>query len=76
MKRQLANSGKHGVSMVSGSPTPVVGEKNTYHVAGWYEDTPYADRDPEKVTWELFKKRSNGKFTSTNIKKIGDGTFT
>lgn len=76
VKRQLANKGKHGVSMVSGNTTPIVGEKNTYHVARWYEDTPYADRDPEKVTWELFKKRSNGKFTSTNIKKIGDGTFT
>ncbi|SDI54359.1 hypothetical protein SAMN05421846_10984 [Chryseobacterium taeanense] len=62
--------------MVLGNPTPVVGEKNTYHVAGWYKDTLYADRNPEKVTWELFKKRSNGKFTSTNIKKIGDGTFT
>jgi len=76
VKRQLANKGKHGVSMVLGNPIPVVGEKNTYHVAGWYEDTPYADRNPEKVTRELFKKRSNGKFTSTNIKKIGDGTFT
>jgi len=75
-KKQLANKGKHGVSMVSGNSTPIVGEKNTYHIAGWYEDTPQAERNPAMVTWELFKKRSNGKFTSTNIKKNGDGTFT
>jgi len=76
VKKQLADKGKHGVSMISGNSTPIVGEKNTYHIAGWYEDTPQGDRNPAMITWELFKKRSNGKFTSTNIKKTGDGTFT
>lgn len=62
--------------MISGNSTPIVGEKNTYHIAGCYADTPQVERNPAMVTWELFKKRSNGKFTSTNIKKTGDGTFT
>ena len=74
--KKLAAKGKHGISMISGNSTPIVGEKNTYHIAGWYEDTPQVDRNPALVTWELFKKRSNGKFTPTNIKKTGDGTFT
>jgi len=58
--------------MVSRNISPIVGEKNTYHIAGWYEDTPLVERNPAVVTCELFNKRSNGKFTSTNIKKIGE----
>ncbi|WP_294322640.1 glycosyl hydrolase 108 family protein, partial [uncultured Chryseobacterium sp.] len=38
--------------------------------------TPAGERNPADVTWELFKKRSNGSFTTTNIKKKGDGSFT
>ena len=67
---------KKGVSLVSGNISPMIGEKYTYHIADWYPDTPTAERNPAKVTWELFRKRSNGQFTSTHIKKLGDGSFT
>jgi predicted chitinase len=67
---------KKGVSLVSGNISPVVGEKHTYHIADWYPDTPTAERNPAKVTWELFRKRDNGQFTPTHIKKLGDGSFT
>ncbi|AZA59273.1 M23 family metallopeptidase [Chryseobacterium shandongense] len=67
---------KKGVSAVSGNTSPLVGEKHSYHIAGWYPDTPVTEKDPSKVTWELFIKRSNGKFTTTNIKKKGTGDFT
>src|SRR5690606_7287667 len=65
-----------GVSAVSGSITPVVGEKYDYKIASWYSATPASEKNPAKVTWELFKKRKNGKFTSTNIKKVGKSDFT
>ena len=67
---------KKGVSKISGNPTPTIGEKTTYIVTDWYPTTPAGERNPAAVTWELFKKRSNGSFTSTNIKKKGDGSFT
>ncbi|MCY0978708.1 M23 family metallopeptidase [Chryseobacterium wangxinyae] len=67
---------KKGVSAVLGNRSPVVGEKHIYHIADWYPDTPELERDPEKVIWELFRKRKNGKFTSTNIRKKGDSSFT
>ncbi len=67
---------KKGVSKISGNPAPKVGEKTTYMVTDWYPDTPAGERNPVAVTWELFKKRSNGSFTTTNIKKKGDGSFT
>jgi muramidase (phage lysozyme) len=67
---------KKGVSAISGNISPIVGEKQTYHIAGWYPDTPKEERDPANVTWELFRKRSNGKFSTTNIKKKGDSSFT
>lgn len=67
---------KKGVSAVSGNTSPVVGEKYTYHIAGWYPDTLALERDPSQVTWELFIKRSNGKFGTTHIKKKGIGDFT
>ncbi len=67
---------KKGVSKISGNPTPTIGEKTTYIVTDWYPATPAGERNPATVTWELFKKRSNGSFTSTNIKKKGDGSFT
>ncbi|MGE4513482.1 MAG: hypothetical protein AB7E26_06690 [Chryseobacterium sp.] len=30
---------KKGVSMISGNISPIVGEKQTYHIVGWYPDT-------------------------------------
>ena len=67
---------KKGVSAVSGNTSPVAGEKNTYSISSWYPETEVSARNPSKVTWELFKQRRNGKFTSTNIKKVGSGDFT
>lgn len=67
---------KKGVSKIAGNPTPKVGEKTLYTITGWYPSTPESDRNPALVTWELFKKRSDGNFTTTNIKKKGDGNFT
>jgi lysozyme family protein len=67
---------KKGVSKISGNPTPTVGEKTTYMVTDWYPATPAGERNPAEVIWELFKKRDNGSFTTTNIKKKGDGSFT
>jgi predicted chitinase len=67
---------KKGVSKISGNPTPTIGEKTTYMVTDWYPSTPAAERNPASVTWELFKKRANGSFTTTNITKKGDGSFT
>lgn len=67
---------KQGVSKISGNPNPVVGEKTTYMVTDWYPATPSGERNPALVTWELFKKRPDGSFTTTNIKKVGDGGFT
>ncbi|WP_292009647.1 hypothetical protein, partial [Chryseobacterium sp.] len=67
---------KQGVSKISGNPTPKVGEETLYKVTEWYPATPSVKRNPALVTWELFKKRSNGKFTSTNIRKKGNGVFT
>lgn len=67
---------KQGVSKISGNPNPVVGEKTTYMVTDWYPATPSGERNPAVVTWELFKKRPDGSFTTTNIKKVGDGSFT
>ncbi|MCQ4140082.1 M23 family metallopeptidase [Chryseobacterium sp. EO14] len=67
---------KKGVSKISGNPSPVVGEKTTYMVTDWYPATPAEERNPAVVTWELFKKRPDGSFTTTNIKKVGDGSFT
>ncbi|MFK7032042.1 hypothetical protein, partial [Flavobacterium oreochromis] len=67
---------KKGVSVMSGNVSPIVGEKYTYHIEEWYPATPTSERQAEKVTWELFKKRSNGQFTTTHIKKKGDSSFT
>lgn len=67
---------KKGVSKISGNSSPKVGEAVTYTVTDWYPSTPQNQRNPANVIWELFKKRSNGRFTSTNIKKTGVGNFT
>lgn len=67
---------KKGVSIISGNKSPVIGEKKIYNIVNWYPATSVSERDPNKVTWELFKQRSNGKFTSTNNKKVGRSDFT
>lgn len=67
---------KRGVSKISGNSSPKVGEETTYSITDWYPATPQSQRNPAGVTWELFKKRTNGRFTTTNIKKTGSGTFT
>ena len=67
---------KKGVSVISGNISPIAGEKYTYHIVDWYKDTPISERNPKNVIWELFRKRKNGKFTTTNIKKKGDSNFT
>jgi predicted chitinase len=67
---------KTGVSRISGNPSPKIGEKTLYKIEEWYPGTPKAEQNPALVTWELFKKRSNGSYTTTNIKKVGDGNFT
>lgn len=66
---------KKGVSKISGNSSPKVGEAVTYTVTDWYPSTPQNQRNPANVIWELFKKRSNGRFTSTNIKKTGVGNL-
>ena len=67
---------KKGVSVISGSKSPVIGEKNIYNIVSWYPATSVLEQDPTKVTWELFKKRSSGKLTTTNNKKLGRSDFT
>ena len=67
---------KKGVSVISGNISPIAGEKYTYHIVDWYKDTPISERNPKNVIWELFRKRKNGKFTTTNIKKKGNSNFT
>ena len=67
---------KKGVAKIIGNQSPMVGEKQIYSIESWYPDTPLIERNPQNVTWELFKKRKNGIFTTTNIKKKGIGEFT
>ena len=67
---------KKGVSSVSGITNPLVGEKQIYNIVSWYPATSESERNPAQVTWELFKKRKDGAFTTTNIKKTGHSDFT
>ena len=67
---------KKGVSKITGNSAPKTGVTTLYKVAEWYPATPAASRNEALVTWELFKKRADGKFTTTNIKKKGRGEFT
>lgn len=67
---------KKGVSRITGNTSPKTGEKALYKVTEWYPSTPANERKESLVTWELFRKRPDGKFTSTNIKKkVGEFTF-
>ncbi len=67
---------KKGVSKISGNTAPVIGEKTTYQVSEWYAGTAAGQRNSSLVTWELFKKRRNGTFTTTHIRKKGVNHFT
>ncbi len=67
---------KQGVSRITGNPHPKVGEQTSYTIEEWYPATPQTKKNPAMVTWELFKRRSNGTYTTTNIKKVGSGDFT
>lgn len=67
---------KKGVSRITGNTSPKTGEKAFYKVTEWYPNTPANERKESLVTWELFRKRADGKFTTTNIKKkVGEFTF-
>lgn len=68
---------KKGVSKITGSKSPKIGQPASYVVAEWYPSTPLTERTGIGVKWELFRKRSNGQYTSTNIIKKGPvGIFT
>lgn len=67
---------KRGVSKIAGNPAPVAGTAYEYIITAWYPATPLPLRDPSLVIWELFKKRPDGKFTTTGIRKKGSGIFT
>lgn len=66
---------KKGIYRISGNTTPKVLEKTIYKIEEWYPDTPISDRNPAKVTWELFIEEG-GKFRTTHIKKKGISEFT
>ncbi|AZB25491.1 M23 family metallopeptidase [Chryseobacterium bernardetii] len=67
---------KKGVLRITGNTAPKTGEKAFYKVTEWYPDTPANERNESLITWELFRKRENGKFTTTHIKKkVGEFTF-
>lgn len=67
---------KKGVSKIAGNPAPVAGMAYEYIITAWYPATPLPLRNSSLVIWELFKKRHDGKFTSTGIRKKGSGVFT
>ncbi len=68
---------KKGVAKITGPTNPQIGASASYSVTEWYKETPASQRNGNNVTWELFRKRNNGSYTSTNIKKKGaTGTFT
>ncbi|PWN66519.1 peptidoglycan recognition protein family protein [Chryseobacterium oncorhynchi] len=67
---------KKGVLKITGNTSPKIGEKTIYKVTEWYPATPLNERKESLITWELFRKRDNGRFTTTTIKKKGIGEFT
>lgn len=48
---------KKGVSAVSGNISPIVGEKQTYHIAGWYPDTTKEERGSGKCYMGIVQKK-------------------
>lgn len=74
--KKLKIMAKKGVLRITGNTAPKTGEKAFYKVTEWYPDTPANERNESLITWELFRKRENGKFTTTHIKKkVGEFTF-
>lgn len=67
---------KKGIYKIAGNISPIVGVETLYYIAEWYPDTLLSERNPAKVTWELFKKQKKGQFATTNIKKVGISSFT
>jgi len=67
---------KRGVSAIAGPSRARAGQPVTFTVTDWYAATPAHDRNAAAVTWELFRRRANGRYTSTGIRKTGTGTFT
>ncbi len=56
---------KKGVKTIKGPSSPKIGQASTYSVTEFYPDTP--SNMKADVKWELYKKRANGTYTSTNI---------
>jgi len=67
---------KTGIFKISGDSSPIVGVETMYTIEAWYPDTPLLTRNPMNVTWELFIRRKNGEFITTNIRKKGNSHFT
>lgn len=68
---------KRGVARITGPSRPKIGETAVYSVSEWHSGTPEAQRNGSNIKWELFRKRGNGSFTTTNIIKTGrTGSFT
>jgi len=61
---------KRGVKSISGTISPIIGQPETYTVTDWYSGTTEAMK--ANIKWELFRKRDNGNYTSTNIIKNGN----
>lgn len=64
---------KRGVKVIHGPSSPVIGRRATYHVIEWHPDTP--ENMKADVKWEVFLKRENGEYTTTNIIKTGWITY-
>lgn len=50
---------KRGVSRISGNASPKVGESVTYTITDWYPATQQSQRNPARVTWELFEENTS-----------------
>ncbi|WP_008588444.1 M23 family metallopeptidase [Niabella soli] len=68
-------STKTGVAGISGNHHPRIGDKTSFDITGWYPDTPAHLRHEKNITWELFKRRDDGHYTTTGIKKKGESFF-
>ncbi|MBO9620549.1 MAG: DUF3380 domain-containing protein [Niabella sp.] len=68
-------SEKTGVAGISGNRHPRIGEKTFFEITEWYPATPAHLRNTKNITWELFKRREDGRYTTTGIKKKGTNFF-
>lgn len=60
---------KRGVKSIKGPSSPKVGQTVLYKVTEFFPETP--ENLKSQVKWELFRKRADGKYTSTQIIKTG-----